>query len=66
MTNTKLSVSTVELSMRSGLSLNILILRCVLKILTREFNLALKDPKSLLQYHPMSFVGPLLRKSSGD
>jgi hypothetical protein len=49
MISTKLSASNVGLLMLSGLSLNILILRCVLTIHMRELNLALKDPKHILK-----------------
>jgi hypothetical protein len=49
MISTKLSASNVELLMLSGLSSNILILRCVLTIHMREFNLELKDPKRMLK-----------------
>jgi hypothetical protein len=48
MISTKLSACSVALLMLSGLLLNILSLRCVLKILTRGFNLALSDQKSIL------------------
>jgi hypothetical protein len=49
MISTKLSANSVALLMLSGLSSNILSHRCVSKILTRGFNLALSDQKNILQ-----------------
>jgi hypothetical protein len=49
MISTKPSASNAEPLILSGHSSSILSPRCVSKILTRGFSLALRDPKNILQ-----------------